>query len=151
MSRQLDLHWQRIEQHTKTYHSMTDTHNSLLQTESTNLAMTANLVSQLSQIIVNLPTAINTIVQHTVYQHTDAALDATIQFQADFLSSIERNLSASARYAAAHPELMPPRPSNNKRPKSSGRRRAASGAPAGNTQGLRARMRSTLRKVLKMD
>ncbi|KAK5997110.1 hypothetical protein PT974_02462 [Cladobotryum mycophilum] len=92
LSRQLDLHYRTIEQHTDTFNSQVNALNSILETQSKNVQATAEalaasswLISHLSQVVMNLPGAVNQVVHNAVHQQTQMALDDMLEAQHDFI------------------------------------------------------------------
>ncbi|UKZ80515.1 hypothetical protein TrVFT333_008276 [Trichoderma virens FT-333] len=74
MSRQLDLHYRTIEQHVEEFGSQSKTMNTMIGAQADNLAATINMVSHLSQVVTNLPLAINQVVHNAVQQQTQLAI-----------------------------------------------------------------------------
>ncbi|KAL7795260.1 hypothetical protein V8C37DRAFT_408910 [Trichoderma ceciliae] len=74
MSRQLDLHYRTIEQNVDEFRSQSKTMNTMIGAQADNLAATINMVSHLSQVVTNLPMAINQVVHTAVQQQTQSAI-----------------------------------------------------------------------------
>ncbi|RFU80937.1 hypothetical protein TARUN_1222 [Trichoderma arundinaceum] len=67
MSRQLDLHYRTIEQNIEEFRSQSKTMNTMIETQTT-------MVNHLSQVVMNLPMAINQVVHTAVQQQTQLAI-----------------------------------------------------------------------------
>ncbi|KAL7963605.1 hypothetical protein V8C34DRAFT_310530 [Trichoderma compactum] len=74
MSRQLDLHYRTVEQHVEDFRSQSKTMNTMIGAQADNIAATINMVNHLSQVVTNLPLAINQVVHNAVQQQTQLAI-----------------------------------------------------------------------------
>ncbi|UKZ54735.1 hypothetical protein TrVGV298_008547 [Trichoderma virens] len=74
MSRQLDLHYRTVEQHVEEFRSQSKTMNTMIGAQADNFAATINMVNHLSQVVTNLPLAINQVVHNAVQQQTQLAI-----------------------------------------------------------------------------
>lgn len=74
MSRQLDLHYRTIEQNVEEFRSQSKTMNTMIGAQADNIAATINMVNHLSQVVTNLPLAINQVVHNAVQQQTQLAI-----------------------------------------------------------------------------
>ncbi|KAL7944406.1 hypothetical protein V8C42DRAFT_346154 [Trichoderma barbatum] len=74
MSRQLDLHYRTIEQNMEEFRCQSKTMNTMIGAQAENLAATINMASHLSQVVTNLPLAINQVVHNAVQQQTQLAI-----------------------------------------------------------------------------
>ncbi|KAM0250893.1 hypothetical protein ACHAQJ_008427 [Trichoderma viride] len=74
MSRQLDLHYRTIEQNVEEFRSQSKTMNTMIGAQADNLAATISMVSHLSQVVTNLPMALNQVVHTAVQQQTQLAI-----------------------------------------------------------------------------
>ncbi|KAK4067860.1 hypothetical protein Trihar35433_6420 [Trichoderma harzianum] len=74
MSRQLDLHYRTIEQNIEEFRSQSKTMNTMMGAQADNMAATINMVNHLSQVVTNLPLAINQVVHNAVQQQTQLAI-----------------------------------------------------------------------------
>ncbi|KAL7912781.1 hypothetical protein GGI35DRAFT_476613 [Trichoderma velutinum] len=74
MSRQLDLHYHTVEQHVEEFRSQSKTMNTMIGAQADNIAATINMVNHLSQVVTNLPIAINQVVHNAVQQQTQLAI-----------------------------------------------------------------------------
>lgn len=74
MSRQLDLHYRTIEQNAEEFQSQSKAMNTMIGAQADNLAATINMVSHLSQVVTNLPMAINQVIHNAVQQQTQLAI-----------------------------------------------------------------------------
>ncbi|OPB42433.1 hypothetical protein A0O28_0035500 [Trichoderma guizhouense] len=74
MSRQLDLHYRTVEQHVEEFRSQSKTMNTMIGAQADNFAATMNMVNHLSQVVTNLPLAINQVVHNAVQQQTQLAI-----------------------------------------------------------------------------
>ncbi|KAK4070082.1 uncharacterized protein Triagg1_6503 [Trichoderma aggressivum f. europaeum] len=94
MSRQLDLHYRTVEQHVEEFRSQSKTMNTMIGAQADNIATTINMVNHLSQVVTNLPLAINQVVHNAVQQQTQLAIRDIMfaQQQAMFsVSDVSRN------------------------------------------------------------
>lgn len=94
MSRQLDLHYRTVEQHVEEFRSQSKTMNTMIGAQADNFAATINMVNHLSQVVTNLPLAINQVVHNAVQQQTQLAIRDVMfaQQQAMFsVSDVSRN------------------------------------------------------------
>lgn len=74
MSRQLDLHYRTIEQNIEEFKSQSKTMNTMIGAQADNFAATINMVNHLSQVVTNLPLALNQVVHNAVQQQTQLAI-----------------------------------------------------------------------------
>ncbi|KAL6832430.1 hypothetical protein V8C40DRAFT_284267 [Trichoderma camerunense] len=74
MSRQLDLHYRTVEQHVEEFRSQSKTMNTMIGAQADNFAATINMANHLSQVVTNLPLAINQVVHNAVQQQTQLAI-----------------------------------------------------------------------------
>ncbi|KAL6801861.1 hypothetical protein J3E68DRAFT_423741 [Trichoderma sp. SZMC 28012] len=74
MSRQLDLHYRTVEQHSEEFKSQSRTMHTMIGAQADNIAATINMVNHLSQVVTNLPLAINQVVHNAVQQQTQLAI-----------------------------------------------------------------------------
>lgn len=74
MSRQLDLHYRTIEHNIEEFRSQSKTMNTMIGAQADNIAASINMVNHLSQVITNLPLAINQVVHNAVQQQTQLAI-----------------------------------------------------------------------------
>ncbi|KAL7781976.1 hypothetical protein V8C43DRAFT_319372 [Trichoderma afarasin] len=74
MSRQLDLHYRTVEQHVEEFKSQSRTMHTMIGAQADNIAATINMVNHLSQVVTNLPLAINQVVHNAVQQQTQLAI-----------------------------------------------------------------------------
>ncbi|KKP07428.1 hypothetical protein THAR02_00490 [Trichoderma harzianum] len=74
MSRQLDLHYRTIEQNVEEFRSQSKTMNTMIGAQADNIGATINMVNHLSQVVTNLPLAINQVVHNAVQQQTQLAI-----------------------------------------------------------------------------
>ncbi|KAL6826883.1 hypothetical protein J3E69DRAFT_380227 [Trichoderma sp. SZMC 28015] len=74
MSRQLDLHYRTVEQHAEEFKSQSRTMHTMIGAQADNIAATINMVNHLSQVVTNLPLAINQVVHNAVQQQTQLAI-----------------------------------------------------------------------------
>ncbi|KAL6910403.1 hypothetical protein GGI43DRAFT_378379 [Trichoderma evansii] len=73
LSRQLDLHYRTIEQNVEEFKSQSKTMLTLIGAQADNLAATISMLGHLSQVVTNLPMALNQIVYTAVQQQTQLA------------------------------------------------------------------------------
>ncbi|OTA07226.1 hypothetical protein A9Z42_0081210 [Trichoderma parareesei] len=81
LSRQIDLHYRTIEQNVEEFRSQSKTMNTLIRAQadqskimSTMIGAQADMLGHLSQLINNLPVAINQVVHNAVQQQTQLAI-----------------------------------------------------------------------------
>ncbi|EHK48997.1 hypothetical protein TRIATDRAFT_315364 [Trichoderma atroviride IMI 206040] len=74
MSRQLDLHYRTIEQNIEEFKTQSKTMNTMIGAQADNLAATITMVSHLSQVVTNLPMALNQVVYTAVQQQAQQAI-----------------------------------------------------------------------------
>ncbi|KAL7922973.1 hypothetical protein ACQKWADRAFT_312504 [Trichoderma austrokoningii] len=74
MSRQLDLHYRTIEQNIEEFKTQSKTMNTMIGAQADNLAATITMVSHLSQVVTNLPMALNQVVYTAVQQQAQLAI-----------------------------------------------------------------------------
>ncbi|KAL7937475.1 hypothetical protein V8C35DRAFT_331225 [Trichoderma chlorosporum] len=74
MSRQLDLHYRTIEQNVEEFKSQSKTMNTMIGAQADNIAASINMANHLSQVVTNLPLAINQVVYNAVQQQTQLAI-----------------------------------------------------------------------------
>ncbi|KAM0463616.1 hypothetical protein ACHAO4_000333 [Trichoderma viride] len=74
MSRQLDLHYRTIEQNIEEFKTQSKTMNTMIGAQADNLAATITMVSHLSQVVTNLPMALNQVVYTAVQQQAQQAM-----------------------------------------------------------------------------
>lgn len=74
LSRQLDLHYRTIEQNIEEFKTQSKTMNTMIGAQADNLAATITMVSHLSQVVTNLPMALNQVVYTAVQQQAQQAI-----------------------------------------------------------------------------
>ncbi|KAI9158486.1 hypothetical protein HJFPF1_06481 [Paramyrothecium foliicola] len=125
LSRQLDLHYRTIEQnaetfseHTKALDRMFEPQSRNIQATTENLTMIAGLVSHLSQVVMNLPLAINQVVHAAVHHHAEAAIRDVMDAQQEAMLAVQLRarqanmVVPSGQFSSSSSdELQPPPPS----------------------------------------
>ena len=105
LSRQIDLHYKNLQQHTeacsshiKALESMFEPQSKNLQaatdiltTTADNLTVVSCLVSHLSQVVTNLPNAINQVVADVVQQQTKEEIEHVMHAQQEAMLWIQQN------------------------------------------------------------
>lgn len=74
MSRQLDLHYRTIEHNIEEFKTQSKTMHTMIGAQADNFAATIAMVSHLSQVVTNLPMAINQVVYTAVQQQAQLAI-----------------------------------------------------------------------------
>lgn len=88
MSRQLDLHYRTIEQNIEEFKTQSKTMNTMIGAQADNLAATITMVSHLSQVVTNLPMALNQVVYTAVQQQAQLAIRDIMYAQQQAMLSI---------------------------------------------------------------
>lgn len=88
MSRQLDLHYRTIEQNVEEFRTQSKTMNTMIGAQADNLAATISMLSHLSQVVTNLPMAINQVVYTAVQQQAQLAIRDIILAQQQAMLSV---------------------------------------------------------------
>lgn len=88
MSRQLDLHYRTIEQNIEEFKTQSKTMNTMIGAQADNLAATITMVSHLSQVVTNLPMALNQVVYTAVQQQAQLAIRDIMFAQQQALFSV---------------------------------------------------------------
>ncbi|KAM0465158.1 hypothetical protein ACHAPV_002153 [Trichoderma viride] len=105
MSRQLDLHYRTIEQNIEEFKTQSKTMNTMIGAQADNLAATITMVSHLSQVVTNLPMALNQVVYTAVQQQAQQAMHDIMfaQQQAMFsvsdVSGTRRSVSSDGSFS----------------------------------------------------
>jgi hypothetical protein len=96
MSRQLDLHYRTIEQNIEEFKTQSKTMNTMIGAQADNLAATITMVSHLSQVVTNLPMALNQVVYTAVQQQAQLAIRDIMFAQQQAMISVS-DLSGTRR------------------------------------------------------
>lgn len=88
MSRQLDLHYRTIEQNIEEFKTQSKTMNTMIGAQADNLAATITMVSHLSQVVTNLPMALNQVVYTAVQQQAQLAIRDIMYAQQQAMLSV---------------------------------------------------------------
>lgn len=95
-SRQLDLHYRNIEQHSaqcsgtiNALNAMFEPQTKNIQATADNLILVSSLANSLSQLVVNLPTAINQVVSKTVQYQTQEAIRDVMDAKQQAMLSVQ--------------------------------------------------------------
>lgn len=88
LSRQIDMHFKNILEHTDAHQShikalegMFETHTKNIQATTENLTVVTALAGHLSQVVMNLPNAVDQIVRDTVQHRAQEALEHILETQ----------------------------------------------------------------------
>ncbi|PON20527.1 hypothetical protein TGAM01_v210629 [Trichoderma gamsii] len=88
LSRQLDLHYRTIEQNIEEFKTQSKTMNTMIGAQADNLAATITMVSHLSQVVTNLPMALNQVVYTAVQQQAQLAIRDIMYAQQQAMLSV---------------------------------------------------------------
>ncbi|KAM0516682.1 hypothetical protein ACHAPE_005316 [Trichoderma viride] len=105
LSRQLDLHYRTIEQNVEEFKTQSKTMNTMIGAQADNLAATITMVSHLSQVVTNLPMALNQVVYTAVQQQAQQAIRDIMYAQQQAMlsvsdvSGIRRSVSSDGSFS----------------------------------------------------
>lgn len=88
MSRQLDLHYRTIEHNIEEFKTQSKTMHTMIGAQANNLAATITMVSHLSQVVTNLPMALNQVVYTAVQQQAQLAIRDIMYAQQQAMLSV---------------------------------------------------------------
>lgn len=105
LSRQLDLHYRTIEQNIEEFKTQSKTMNTMIGAQADNLAATITMVSHLSQVVTNLPMALNQVVYTAVQQQAQQAMrdimfaQQQAMFSVSDVSGARRSVSSDGSFS----------------------------------------------------